>query len=164
MLFEKNKNALLYFCLSLLLCLGGGWLTGLATQDGVKEWYPHLVKPKGTPPDIVFPIVWTCLYLLMAISLTLLVLSRTIDKTKAYFFFGVQLFLNFIWSWLFFRLQQPGMALVDLIVLWIMVCFTIVQFRRHTAFGSYLLLPYLAWITYAGYLNLFIWMYIVNLA
>ena len=139
-------------------------MTGLATQDGVKEWYPHLVKPKGTPPDIVFPIVWTCLYLLMAISLTLLVLSRTIDKTKAYFFFGVQLFLNFIWSWLFFRLQQPGMALVDLIVLWIMVCFTIVQFRRHTAFGSYLLLPYLAWITYAGYLNLFIWMYIVNLA
>jgi tryptophan-rich sensory protein len=145
----------LFACL--LLCLGGGWFTGLLTQNGVKNWYPHLIKPQGTPPDIVFPIVWTVLYILMAISLTLLWTSRTAQKKGAFWLFGIQLFLNFIWSWLFFYLQRPGFALIDIILLWIAILLTIICFWRHTRYGSYLLLPYLAWVTYAFYLNLFIW-------
>jgi tryptophan-rich sensory protein len=148
------------FLLSLLLCVGGGWLTGLATEEGVKEWYPGLTKPYGTPPDIVFPIVWTILYTLMAVSLTLLWSSKTTGKGTAYLFFFAQLFLNFIWSWIFFANRAPGLALVDLSLLWIAVLGTVFELRRHTPLGAYLLIPYLLWITYAGYLNFSIWWFL----
>lgn len=160
MFYQLNKSSFLVkFLLCLLLCLGGGWLTGFQTQTGVRDWYPHLTKPLGTPPDFVFPIVWTILYILMAISLTLLWTSRTVQKQTAFLFFGIQLFLNFIWSWIFFYLQRPGAALIDIVLLWIAISLTIYHFWRHTRYGSYLLLPYLAWVTYALYLNLFIWIY-----
>ncbi len=141
----------------MILCLGGGWLTGWLTQAGVKDWYPHLIKPYGTPPNIVFPVVWTILYFLMAISLTLLWRSRTNRKKLAFSFFGLQLFLNFIWSWLFFYLQKPFLALVDITALWICILMTVVFFWRHTPYGSGLLIPYLIWVAYAFYLNIFIW-------
>ena len=140
----------------LILCLGGGWLTGLVTEHGIKEWYPHLVKAPGTPPDIVFPIVWTFLYICMAISLTLLWTSKKKGKRNAIMFFIAQLFLNFIWSWLFFYLEEPGLALVDVLFLWFFIFMTIKYFKAHTRYGSYLLIPYLVWVTYAIYLNLYI--------
>lgn len=155
----KKQSFVGFFLPSLLLCLGGGWLTGLVTEHGVKNWYPHLLKPYGTPPDIVFPIVWTILYTLMAIALTLLLISPTAKKKIAYTLFGVQLFLNFIWSWLFFYLQRPDLALIDIVFLWFFICLTICFFWRHTRLGSLLLLPYLFWVTYAVYLNVYIWIY-----
>ncbi len=150
-------NAWLKFFWCLLLCLGGGWLTGLVTQEGIREWYPHLIKPPGTPPNFVFPVVWTILYTLMAISLTLLWMSPTNNKKWACFFFALQLVLNFIWSWLFFHLQSPGTALIDLSLLWVSILLTLLFFWRHTRLGSLLLIPYLLWVSYAFYLNLFIW-------
>lgn len=147
------------FLLCLILCLGGGWLTGLTTQHGVKEWYPHLIKPYGTPADIVFPIVWSVLYISMAVGLTLLWISKTSGKKLAFLFFTIQLFLNFIWSWLFFYLQEPGLALVDIVLLWFSILMTICFFWTHTRYGSYLLVPYLVWVSFAFYLNLFIWIY-----
>lgn len=154
---HTNRIYLTKFWLSLLLCLGGGWLAGLVTQQGVKHWYPHLIKPYGTPPDLVFPIVWTILYFFMAVALTLLWTSETKHKKTAFVFFILQLFLNFIWSPLFFYLQRPDLALLDIAFLWIAVFLTILSFQQHTRCGSYLLWPYLAWITYACYLNWFIW-------
>ncbi|MBA2368294.1 MAG: tryptophan-rich sensory protein [Candidatus Protochlamydia sp.] len=144
--------------LCIFFCLGGGWLTGLITQYGVKKWYPHLIKPYGTPPDITFPIVWTILYISMAISLALLWDSNRNAKSKgkAFLFFGVQLGLNFIWSWLFFYLQRPGLALLDIICLWTTLLLTIIYLWEQTRLGSLLLFPYLLWVTYAAYLNLFI--------
>lgn len=144
---------------SLVLCLGGGMLAGLITETGIKEWYPHLVKPYGTPPKFIFPIVWTLLYTMMAIALTLLWSSPTVDKKRAFTFFGIQLFLNFIWSWLFFYLQKPGLALLDLVLLWVFILLTIQALWRHSRYASLLLVPYLAWVSYALYLNLFIWIY-----
>lgn len=158
--YQRNeKSTTVIFLLSLLVCLGGGWLTGLFTQEGVREWYPHLIKSQGTPKDIVFPIVWTILYTFMAIALTLLTISKTTHKKTAFVFFFVQLSLNFIWSWLFFYLQSPGAALIDIVFLWLSLALTIVLIWRHTRVGGYLLLPYLAWVSYAFYLNLFVWMY-----
>lgn len=145
-----------FFFPFLLLCLGGGWLMGLFTEHGVKEWYPQLIKPCGTPPPLVFPIVWSILYTAMAVSLTLLAISRTSAKRAAYSFFGIQLFLNFIWSYLFFYLENPTLALADLILLVVFVFLTIFSFWRHTKLGSCLLLPYLVWILYALYLNAWI--------
>ena len=143
----------------LLLCLGGGWLTGLVTEHGIKQWYPHLIKPYGTPPDVVFPIVWTILYICMAIALSLLWTSKKRGKRRSIIFFMVQLFLNFIWSWLFFYLEEPALALVDVVILWVLIWMTIKSFKPYTRYGSYLLIPYLAWVTYALYLNLFIVIY-----
>lgn len=145
--------------LCLLLCLGGEWLAGLLNQNGIKEWYPHLTKPFGTPANIVFPIVWTVLYIFMAIALALLWESKTAQKGRAFLFFAIQLFLNFSWSVIFFYFQNPLLALVDLVLLWIFIFLTIRNFWRHTPLGASLLLPYLAWVTYAFYLNLFIWIY-----
>lgn len=153
--YEKNQFFKI-FIFALLLCLGGGWLTGLITQSAVHEWYPRLIKPSGTPPNYVFPIAWTLLYSLMAISLTMLFTSHTKDKAIAYCLFGIQLGLNFLWSWIFFYLRRPDLALFDVIALWIFILLTILAFWRHTHLGSYLLLPYLAWVSYAFYLNFFI--------
>ena len=144
--------------LSLLLCVGGGWLTGLVTQQGIDDWYNHLNLPVGTPPNYVFPIVWSLLYTLMAISLTLLWTSPSSDKTPAISFFIIQLILNFSWSWIFFGLRNPGWALIDLFCLWIAILGTILSFKKHTSVGAFLFLPYLGWVTYALYLNLSVWM------
>lgn len=146
----------LFLCL--LLCVGGGLLAGLVTRHGLQGWYVHLHKPPGTPPNIVFPIVWTLLYTLMAIALTLLWSAPTSNKKTAVVFFALQLILNFSWSWLFFGLQSPGVALIDILLLWSTTLATILAFKKHTALGASLLLPYFAWITYALYLNFYIWM------
>lgn len=146
------------FLASLILCLGGGWLTGYMTQHGVKEWYPELIKPYGTPPNVIFPIVWTLLYILMAASLTLIWTAKAVNRTKALFFFFVQLFLNFSWSWLFFYQKSPGFALVDITFLLLFIWLTIGALWKEQRIAAYLLLPYAIWVSYAAYLNLFIWL------
>ena len=130
---------------------------GLVTEQGVNDWYRYLVHPAGTPPNIVFPIVWTILYLLMAISLALVLNAPSQNKNSAILFFALQLILNFSWSWLFFGMKAPLLALIDLALLWGCIVGTIICFKKHSATSAYLLIPYLAWVTYAAYLNLFIW-------
>lgn len=151
-------NRIKIFVFSLALCVGGGWLTGYVTQHSVKEWYPQLIKPYGTPPDIVFPVVWTILYVLMALALTIVWAGKSPSKTKALIFFFVQLFLNFTWSWLFFYQQSPGYALFDIALLLLFIGLTVHAFWQQSRLAGYLLLPYLAWVSYAAYLNFSIWM------
>src|SRR5574338_689492 len=110
-----------YLLLAVTLCVGGGWLTGLVTREGITDWYNHLIQPAGTPPNFVFPIVWTLLYILMAISLALFLSSPHPNKKTAILFFALQLILNFSWSWLFFGMRSPGLALIDLMLLWICI-------------------------------------------
>lgn len=143
--------------LSILLCLGGGWLSGWLTESGKQNWYVDLVKPTGTPPGFVFPIVWTILYICMGIALGLLWDSEKDNKLKASIYFFIQLGLNFAWSWFFFGIHAIGLALIDISLLWIFVLMTIITIWPHTALGGRLLLPYLFWISYAFYLNLSIW-------
>lgn len=145
--------------LSTLICVGGGWLSGLVTRQGINDWYNHLIQPPGTPPNFVFPIVWTILYFLMAISLALFWSSPSQNKKISMLFFALQLILNFSWSWIFFGMRSPGIAFIDLILIWICTIGTIITFRKHSTLSAYLLLPYFGWITYAMYLNLFIWLH-----
>lgn len=147
------------FVCSLGLCVGGGWLTGLLTQHGVKEWYPQLIKPYGTPPNALFPIVWTLLYIFMAAALTIVWRGKSEKRTKALFFFLAQLFLNFTWSWLFFYQKSPGYALVDIAFLLLFIGLTVGALWKEHRIAAYLLLPYMLWVSYATYLNLFIWIY-----
>ena len=145
----------LFLCL--LLCVGGGLLAGLITEESVRTWYPTLVKPAWTPPNFVFPIAWTILYALMGIAVWLVWESPTSHKNTAFSFFGIQLFLNFIWSYLFFYLYNPGLALLDILLMWIAIVVTIWAFWRHSKIASLLLVPYLVWVSYAFTLNWFIW-------
>lgn len=156
---KKTMTRIRNFLLSLIICLGGGWLSGIVTENGLKNWYPSLIKAPGTPPSITFPIVWSILYIMMALSLTLFWNKSTSFKKKGILFFAIQLLLNFNWSWLFFYLQKPILGLIDIIFLWVFIFLTIREFSKKIPLSGYLLLPYLLWVSYAFYLNLFIFLY-----
>ncbi|CAF23912.1 MULTISPECIES: TspO/MBR family protein [Candidatus Protochlamydia] len=150
---------ILKLVICLLICVGGGWACGWITSSSVHQWYPTLIKSSLTPPNIVFPIVWTFLYVFMAIALYLIWISPTKNKKPAFFIFGVQLICNFLWSWIFFYLQLPFIALLNLMILWGLVLNTINVFYQHSKLASQLLWPYWIWISFAWYLNAFIVFY-----
>lgn len=124
---------------------------GALFQPG--DWYRVLHKPDGTPPDAVFPIVWNALYLLMGIAAVLVARRAHPVQGVALALFHVQLLLNALWPWLFFGLEQPAWALADQILLDLAVIATILVFTRVRPLAATLLLPYLAWVLYATYLN-----------
>lgn len=130
---------------------------GLATllSGGMME-YPQLIQPPLSPPGWVFPIVWTILYLLMGYaSYRIYTSGRSKEATqKALILYGIQLFLNFLWPILFFGLQWRLTAFFLLIALWIAILLTIRAFSNIDERAGDLLLPYLLWVTFAGYLNL----------
>lgn len=154
LLAPRSLGALL---LCLLACFAVSAAGGAITAGPVKSWYPHLVKPPLTPPDIAFPIVWTLLYAMMAIAAWLVWQAGRDGKGRDIALFGLQLAFNLGWSILFFGLQQPGLALIEIALLWLAIAATIVVFRRHSAVAAALLLPYLAWVSFAVYLNAGIW-------
>lgn len=142
----------------LVLCLGSAGLGGLATSTSVDSWYQTLAKPSWTPPGWLFGPVWTVLYLMMAVSAWLVWRQAGWPSTRAPLsWFGVQLALNVGWSVVFFGLQLPAMACVEIVLLWLSIAVTILAFRRRSVPASWLLVPYLAWTTFAALLNAAIW-------
>ena len=125
-----------------------------------QAWYAGLVKPALNPPARIFGPVWTTLYALMGIS-AFLIWKNGWEKKEvkmALGVFGIQLFLNAIWSIIFFGLHSPGWALVDIVLLWLAIVWTIAVFYEISKPTAYLLLPYLLWVSFASYLNYSIWM------
>ncbi|HEV8051237.1 MAG TPA: TspO/MBR family protein [Parachlamydiaceae bacterium] len=151
-----SKWGKLVFCLFVCLLIAG--LEGMATHESVNGWYKTLIKPSGTPPDYIFPVVWSILYTMIAVSWWLVWIAPTKDKSLALLAFGIQLFLNFLWSWLFFHFESPGLALIDIILLYLSIGFTIYAFWRHSQWAAMLLLPYFVWVGYAMRLNFLIWL------
>ncbi|MGK5594347.1 MAG: TspO/MBR family protein [Parachlamydiaceae bacterium] len=142
---------------SISACLILGMLGGVFTESSVRTWYPGLVKPNLTPPNWVFPVVWSVLYTLMGISIWLIWQTEANrKKRKAYQLFVLQFALNFGWSILFFYLKSPMLGLLDLITLIILSLWMVKAFLNISPTAAYLQLPYLAWLFYAGYLNLMI--------
>lgn len=128
------------------------------TAGSVKTWYPSLHKPAGTPPPWVFGPVWSTLYLLMATSGWLVWRQRIHqDVGLALTLFATQLILNGLWSYLFFGLRRPGAALIEIVVLLLAIAATAIRFAEHSRLAFWLMTPYLAWVSYASYLNLGIW-------
>lgn len=125
--------------------------TGIIFRPG--SWYAALEKPLGTPPDIVFPIVWMTLYLLMGIAAVLVAQHPHPLRQLALRLFHLQLLCNALWSFLFFGLQRPLLGLLDIAALLATVALTLLAFRRVRALAGLLLWPYLAWLLYAAYLN-----------
>lgn len=142
-----------------LLATGAvGGLSAIFTNMGM-ERYGMAEKPPLTPPDIVFPIVWTVLYTLMAISAARVWLTdNSRMRNRAVIIYALQLFFNFFWSILFFNFQAYGLAFLWLIALWILILLMLIQFYRIDKISGLLQIPYLLWVSFAGYLNFMIWM------
>lgn len=138
----------------LALTVGGGALVGLATNGGSDPWYLALEKPAWTPPSWIFAPVWTALYGLMGVS-AWLVWRRGGWRANAHSLrlFLIQLAVNFAWSFMFFALQRPGMALVNIAMLWVLIAIVTWAFARISAPAAWLLLPYFLWVSYATALN-----------
>jgi len=131
-----------------------GWLGSIPTSAGLESWYPSLAKPAFTPPDVVFPIVWSVLYVIMGAAAWLAwIAPGSVARNTVLALFFVQLALNASWSWAFFGFQDPGLALIviaalDAAVLWM----TLASWRVNRVVAV-LFVPYLAWIAFATALN-----------
>ena len=136
----------------ILICQSAGVIGALSTSTGNSPWYQSLTKPFFNPPGWIFAPVWTLLYTLMGISLYLLVRQWPASRF-AILFFAVQLILNAAWSPIFFGLHSIGGALITIILLWLTLLVTILTAGPNSAWSAILLLPYLAWVTFATVLN-----------
>jgi tryptophan-rich sensory protein len=131
-------------------------LIGASFKPG--PWYVTLVKPDWTPPNYLFAPVWTILYLTIAMGGWLIYQTANLEKLKrAFTFYFLQLILNGLWSWLFFGLHRPGLALVDISALWISIIATILTMSAIRLGAGLLLVPYLFWVSFATALNFSIW-------
>jgi translocator protein len=143
---------------SILLALSAGWIGAFFTVSSVDSWYTTLVQPSFAPPAWVFGPVWTLLYILMGISAFIIWQHRSHALSRiALMVYGVQLVLNTCWSIIFFGMQNPGWAFAEILVLLIMIIITTGLFWRVSRVAGALLIPYLAWVSFASYLNYAIW-------
>ena len=144
---------------SLLVCQLAGLIGSLFTMSKIPNWYMTLNKPELAPPNWIFGPVWTTLFVLMGIALYMVWKQGTDKKDVkiALYIFGTQLILNVLWSIIFFGLENPGSAFVEIISLWISILLSIIYFYRINKTAGYLLIPYIAWVSFASYLNFMIW-------
>ena len=154
----KRKKLLTFLiCISIPLLVGG--ISGVLTKYEVDgTWFNLLRKPSFNPPNWLFAPVWTTLYLLMGIGLYLVwnTASGEIRK-KAVLVFSVQLLLNFFWSILFFYAHRVLASVIDILLLWICICWMVLVFKQIKPIAGYLQLPYLAWVSFATVLDISIW-------
>lgn len=145
--------------ISILIPLLVGGIATFFTTSGVNGWYAMANKPSFNPPNWLFAPVWTALYIMMGIALFLVWKSEgdKAIKQTAFILFAVQLLLNFLWSFIFFYAKQPGWAFVDIIAMWIAILLTIIWFTKISITASWLLVPYIFWVTFASLLNFYIW-------
>jgi tryptophan-rich sensory protein len=145
--------------ISVVLTLGVRLLASFATQAGVTDWYPTINKPFFNPPNWLFAPVWTTLYILMGIAAGM-IWNMGIERfqvRQALTFFVLQLILNGIWSFLFFYFESPGWAFLELLILWLTIFITIKKCGQLSKPAMWMLVPYLAWVSFAGVLNGSIW-------
>ena len=148
----KNKWKIYAFWIALSEVVG--IIAGLLIRNGVEIYGLTVNKPPLSPPDWLFPVVWTILYALMGISAARVWLAEdSQEKSRSISLFIAQLAVNFFWPLFFFNLQAYGFALLWLILLWVLVFLLIFNTRRVDMLASWLLIPYLIWLTFAIYLN-----------
>lgn len=141
----------------LALCLAVAAAGSIANSYGLAAWYPALVKPSFNPPNWLFAPVWMALYVMIAVAGARLALSPTSEKEPAISLYFAQLGLNAAWSWVFFYGQAIGAAAVVIGVLWFGILATIWLAWTKDRMASWLLIPYLVWVSFAAVLNIAIW-------
>ena len=155
---KMNINVkLLIVCIVIPLLVGG--ISALLTR-GSMETFATLVKPPLSPPGWIFPVVWTILYILMGTAAYLVVASDAskAEQSKAISVYVNQLVVNFLWSTFFFQFGWYLFSFVWLVFLWILILITLVRFYRISKPAGLLFVPYLLWVSFAGYLNFAIWL------
>ncbi|WZO96495.1 TspO/MBR family protein [Isosphaeraceae bacterium EP7] len=150
---------LIALAVSLLICFAAAGLGSAWTLESIPTWYAGIRKPSWNPPNSIFGPVWTALYFLMAVSASIIWRREGWSRTGmvALGLFSIQLALNVAWSGLFFGLHRPDLAFVDIVLLWLAIAATIARFAPISRPAAALLVPYLAWVSFAGVLNLTIW-------
>jgi tryptophan-rich sensory protein len=140
---------------SIIICLFIGFAGGLLTAPSVQTWYDSLNKPIFAPPNWLFGPIWTALYILMGIALFLVLREgiKTENVPIASNYFGFQLFLNFLWSLVFFNLRSIAGGVVVISALWIAIMMTIIRFNKTSREAAWLMIPYIVWVTIATLLN-----------
>jgi len=144
--------------LFLVLAFAAAALGGLATATSVDTWYPTLRKPSWNPPSWLFSPVWTLLYMLMAVATwRAWRVGDALGARRTASLYSAQLTLNALWSILFFGLRRPDLALLDIVVLWAVLVIILVRYFRIDRIAAALWMPYVAWVTFAAFLNATIW-------
>ena len=144
--------------IAIATCFAAAGIGGLVTTPQIPGWYANLAKPAWNPPNWIFGPVWSCLYLMMAVAAWLVWRQAGFAGAKLPLaLFAIQLALNSLWSVLFFGLQNPGAAVIEIILLWAAILATLISFWKRSRWAGGLLVPYLAWVTFATVLNVAIW-------
>lgn len=149
-----KKSDIRKLVISILIPLALGAIAGRFTAQAVPEWFASLNRPSFSPPNWIFGPVWTVLYILLGISLYLIwkqIPSK--ERNNALWIFSAQMFLNFIWSFVFFYFNQIGLALIVIIGLWLSITLMLVSFYKIKPLSAYLNIPYFLWVTFASALN-----------
>ncbi|MBQ8793804.1 MAG: tryptophan-rich sensory protein [Clostridia bacterium] len=156
MVFKFNLKR---FLISIAIPLIVGGLSALITSENM-NLYSRIETPPLSPPGWIFPVVWTILYTLMGVSFYLVWNSNAaiFEKKQAFTIYAIQLFLNFIWSPIFFNMRAYLIAFIVLLALWGFVLAMIIKFYKISKLAGILQIPYLIWLTFAGYLNLAIYL------
>ncbi|TWU28958.1 TspO/MBR family protein [Novipirellula artificiosorum] len=154
----KNRTRWIGLAIFIGICLGAGGIGAIATTSEIESWYKTIETPSWNPPDYVFGPVWTTLFIMMAVA------AWRVWKQEGFkpaatplTLFAAQLGLNVAWSWVFFGMHQPGWAFVEIVILWLAIVATTVAFFRRSKVAGGLMLPYLAWVSFASVLNFAIW-------
>lgn len=147
-------SAIISFSIFVLACAAAA-TPGIVFRPG--DWYRSLAKPAWRPPDWLFGPVWFVLYLSIAVSGWLVWRQAGFEGAVALTVYAVHLVLNGLWSVVFFRLHRPDLAFMEIICLWFSILATMAVFHEINETASYLLIPYLLWVTFAVMLNFSIW-------
>lgn len=146
----------LIVCIAIPVAVGG--VAGSITAPAIDGWYTTLNKPSFNPPNWLFAPVWTTLYVLMGVSFYMIwVHPQEKYKRRCMQVYALQLFLNFLWSIIFFALEKPDLALIEIVTLWVAILWMISLFRKIKPIAGYLQIPYLLWVSFATVLNFVIW-------
>ncbi len=154
------KKTIKSYIIGMLIPIGVGLLAAFLTR-GNMDIYQNLSKPSLVPPGIVFPIVWTVLYTLMGISSVRIYQKGRFDmvsRNKALYIYGLQLIVNFVWTLVFFNKGAYLLSFILIVVLWILILAMILKFKEIDKAAAILQIPYLLWVTFAGYLSLMIYL------
>lgn len=155
----KNLPTAWKFILAILFCESVGIISGLLASANHNVWFDTLRTPTWNPPAYLFGPVWTTLYLLMGISFAIVWNNKAteLNKRNQYRLFALQLFLNFLWSIFFFKCHSPALALLDIVLMVVTIVLTIFSFSNVSKLAACLLVPYIAWVSFATILNFSIW-------
>lgn len=152
---SQEKKTYIFF---IILCETVGLISGLLSMMGMRN-FDDVMQSRLTPPGIVFPIVWFVLYALMGIGAARIRLAEeSLEQVKALLIFSLQLAVNFFWSIIFFDLQAFQFAFWWLLILWVLIILMITAYHKVDKLAAYIQIPYLLWVTFAGYLTYMTWM------